>query len=72
VKAEFRTEQRQRRLAARRWYGLSNSRPRMSTDPYHWVQSPYWASNNSAYPYRWQGVGYPWYYVWPQRVISLY
>jgi len=67
AKAEFQTEQRQRRLAARRWFGFSNARPRMSSDPYHWNQSPCWASNNYAFPYLWQGVGGPYYVVQPHH-----
>ncbi|MBN2578808.1 MAG: hypothetical protein JXB10_07440 [Pirellulales bacterium] len=59
--------QRQRRLAAMRWFGISNSRPRWSADVYNWDQSPGWASNNPAYPYRWQAVGQPWYLAQPPR-----
>ena len=33
--AELRGQQRQQRLAAMQWYGLSNSRPRASSDPFH-------------------------------------
>jgi len=42
AKAEFRADQRQRRLAAMQWFGLSNSRPHACTDPYHGDWSPGW------------------------------
>jgi len=58
--AEFRAEQRRNRLASLKWFGFSNSRPRASSDPYHNDYSPYWAGNNSHYPFRWQGAGGPW------------
>ena len=54
--AEQRAEQRQQRLAAMQWYGLSNARPRASSDPIHTDYSPGWASNNAYYPYRWCGA----------------
>ena len=56
-KAEFRTAQRQRRLAARRWFGFSNIRPTASPDPYNGDYSPHWASNNYFNPFQWNGVG---------------
>jgi hypothetical protein len=55
--AEMRAEQRQRRLAAMQWFGLSNSRPRASSDPFHSDYSPGWVSNNYYCPYRWNGAG---------------
>jgi len=58
--AEFRAQQRRHRLAALKWFGFSNSRPRASSDPLHNDYSPYWAGNNAHYPYRWQGTGSPW------------
>ncbi len=56
-KAEFRTAQRMRRIAAQRWFGINNLRPMASPIPY-WggAASPYWASN-SRDPYRWMGTG---------------
>ena len=59
-KAEFRAAQRERRLASRRWFGLSNQRPQAFSDPYHGDYSPRWTSNNAAYPFRWSGEGRPW------------
>jgi len=71
--AEFRAEQRQRRLAAMQWFGFSNSRPRASVDPYNGDYSPGWSSNNSSYPYRWGGVGPTWYVARPEHAaVSTY
>jgi hypothetical protein len=55
-KAEFRSQQRQGRLASRQWFGLSNTRPRATTDPYDSDYSPSWTSNTSFYPYRWSAT----------------
>ena len=59
-RAEFRATQRQNRIAAMKWFGLSNSRPHASPDPWNGDYSPGWSSNNSAYPFQWSGVGGPW------------
>jgi len=56
-RAEIRAEQRRKRLAARRWFGLSNVRPMAGSDPYHGDFSPRWSSNNSRYPFQWNGIG---------------
>jgi hypothetical protein len=58
--AEFRADQRQRRIAALKWFGYSNQRPRVACDPIHGDYAPHWTSNNDWYPDRWSGVGYPW------------
>lgn len=42
--AEVRAAQRQNRLAALRWFGFSNSRPRSGTDPVHGSYAPRWVS----------------------------
>lgn len=63
-KAEFQADQRARRVAAMRWFGLSNSRPYAFSDPYHSDYSPRWTSNNYWYPDRWSGTGRPWVVVW--------
>lgn len=55
-KAEFRSVQRQDRMAARKWFGFSNLRPVAGSDPIHGDYSPGWTSNNRQYPYRWSGV----------------
>ena len=65
--AEFRATQRQRRLAAMQWFGFSNSRPSVSSDPFNGDWSPGWSSNNSSYPFRWNGVGPTWYVARPER-----
>jgi hypothetical protein len=64
--AEFRADQRHRRLASMQWFGLSNSRPQACPDPFHADWSPGWKSNNLAYPYRWNGVGTTWYVARPE------
>jgi hypothetical protein len=57
-KAEERASHRQDRLAARRWFGLSNARPTASPVPVMGTYSPFWAGQNSD-PNRWDGVGSP-------------
>jgi hypothetical protein len=57
--AEFRADQRMRRLAAMRWFGFSNTRPQASVDPQDSDYSPRWTSNDGVYPERWSGVGHP-------------
>jgi hypothetical protein len=55
-----RFEQRTRRLESQRWFGISNTRPTASVDPYDGDYSPGWVSNYLFYPYRWVGGGEPW------------
>jgi len=55
--AEFRAEQRQRRLESMKWFGFSNSRPTANSDPFHGDYSPGWVSNPGYYPSRWNGIG---------------
>jgi hypothetical protein len=55
--AEYRSVQRQHRIASMKWFGFSNSRPRASSDPFHGDYSPSWVSNPGYYPSRWNGVG---------------
>jgi hypothetical protein len=57
--AESRGDQRRNRLASLKWFGFSNTRPRASSDPWHGDYSPHWTGNNSHYPNRWQGSGWP-------------
>jgi hypothetical protein len=59
AKAEFRDEERQRRLESMKWFGFSNSRPRASSDPFHNDYSPGWVACPSYYPGRWNGVTRP-------------
>lgn len=55
-KAEFRRNQRQRRIAAMKWFGLSNSRPVANPTPVTSSYSPGWTSN-TYWPYQWSGQG---------------
>lgn len=55
-KAEFKTAQRMRRLAAQKWYGMSAARPMASPTPFTGTYSPYWAAN-SANPFAWRARG---------------
>lgn len=64
-KAEFQAMQRDRRLAAQRWFGYSNQRPQASCDPMHSEYSAHWTGNNPAYPQRWQGASPAWIAVRP-------
>jgi hypothetical protein len=57
ARAEYRADQRERRLEAMRWFGMSNSRPRANSDPYHSDYSPAWSASPGYYPWRWNGVG---------------
>lgn len=52
-KAEFRASQRQRRLTAMKWFGLSNTRPIASADAIHSDYSPAWTSNQANHPMLW-------------------
>lgn len=54
-KAEFRAAQRQRRIAAMKWFGLSNSRPVANPTPFTSQYSPGWVSNTHS-PYQWSGT----------------
>jgi hypothetical protein len=65
ARAEYRTDQRQRRLESMRWFGMSNSRPRACSDPFHSDYSPGWVANPGYYPWRWNGVGPTGVYVCP-------
>ena len=56
-KAEYRSAGRQRRLAALKWFGMSNQRPRAGVDPQHNDYFPSWTGNNRQYPFRWMGRG---------------
>ena len=58
--AVARAEQRTRRLESQRWFGISNSRPTASVDPYDGDYSPGWVSNYPFFPFRWVGSGEPW------------
>ena len=55
-KAEERAAQRTHRIAARKWFGLSNSRPSAGPIPVMGTYSPFWSGNDSD-PNRWNGIG---------------
>jgi hypothetical protein len=44
-RAEQRADQRRERLASREWYGVSNTRPMVSTSPQYMPYSTFWGSN---------------------------
>lgn len=72
-KAEFRADQRLRRMAALKWFGFSNQRPKAGTDPYDSDYSPSWTGNNNNYPFRWYGLGAPQVTVYPEiRATRVY
>lgn len=61
--AEVRAAQRQARIAARKWYGMSNSRPYCSPDPFNGDYSPHWSNGSPNYPNRWSWTPRPWFVV---------
>ena len=46
-KAEYRTRQRELRMAAQRWYGYSKARPTVNPTPFGSVYSPSWTRISS-------------------------
>lgn len=56
-KAEYRAAQRQRRIAAREWFGYSNSRPAVNSDPWMAGYSARWSANSAMRPDQWIGNG---------------
>ena len=58
-KAEYRTAERLRRMAALKWYGFSNGRPTAGVDPIHGDYGPHWTSGNVCEPFRWSAGGAP-------------
>lgn len=44
-KAELKTAQRNQRLAAQKWFGISNARPMASAQPFMDLYSPRWVGN---------------------------
>jgi hypothetical protein len=57
-KAEFVSQQRAARVAAMKWYGMSNSRPVASTTPSMGVYSPAWVGNGGD-RFDWIGLNSP-------------
>jgi hypothetical protein len=64
-KAEFETEQRMRRMAAREWFGIDNSRPIANPTPHiGGSYSPMWTGGGRN-PYHWAGRSHGATYVVP-------
>jgi hypothetical protein len=59
AQAEFRARQRQLRIESMKWFGMSNSRPRVNGDPLHGDYSASWVATPGYYPMRWNGVSRP-------------
>jgi hypothetical protein len=57
-KAEQVSEQRAARIAAMKWYGMSNARPAAAATPWMGVYSPAWVGNGYD-RYDWVGLGSP-------------
>jgi hypothetical protein len=57
-RAELRATQRRERIASMEWFGLSNSRPSVSSSPMYGGYSPYWGSNSYDI-FRWRAVPAP-------------
>jgi hypothetical protein len=52
-KAELKTAQRNQRLAAQKWFGVSNARPMASAQPFMDLYSPRWIGNGyNAFDWR--------------------
>jgi hypothetical protein len=62
-KAQTRAYQRQERLAAMSWYGMSNSRPTAAPTPFTSLYSPVWQMPGGR-PYAWYPRGWPTYVVY--------
>ena len=69
-KAEYRSAQRQARMAALKWFGFSNQRPTAGVDPYHGDYSPSWTGGNYNYPFHWSGYGAPSVTVYPATPLT--
>lgn len=57
AKAAARAAARRQRIAARKWYGMSNARPVVNTTPFFGDYSPRWVGH-TQYPDRWTGYDY--------------
>lgn len=53
MRAEAEAAERTRRIEAMHWYGMSNQRPRVGTDPYNSDYAPHWVSGDNLNPNRW-------------------
>lgn len=54
-KAELKTAQRNQRLAAQKWFGVSNARPMASAQPFMDLYSPRWIGNG-YHAFDWVGA----------------
>jgi hypothetical protein len=54
-KAEIKTAQRMQRMAAQKWFGVSNARPSASAQPFMDMYSPRWIGNGYN-AFDWAGV----------------
>ncbi|MGE0610070.1 MAG: hypothetical protein AB7O62_23465 [Pirellulales bacterium] len=57
-KAEFKADQRLRRIESLKWFGYSNARPTTTPDFQFGPASPQWSSN-SGNPMLWRGISRP-------------
>jgi len=60
--AYARGQQRQLRMASMAWYGMSNSRPTVSTTPFTTIYSPVWQMPGGR-PFAWNYSSWPSTYV---------
>jgi hypothetical protein len=59
AQADLRARQRQLRIESMKWFGFSNSRPRVNSDPFNGDYSASWVATPGYYPSRWNGVSQP-------------
>jgi hypothetical protein len=57
-KAEARSAARDSRIAAMKWYGMSNARPQANPVPFMGTYSPAWVGSGGD-RYDWLGIGWP-------------
>ncbi|MEX0611178.1 MAG: hypothetical protein WD738_00495 [Pirellulales bacterium] len=62
-KAQTRSYQRQSRLAALNWYGMSNGRPTAAPTPFTSLYSPVWQMPGGR-PFAWHARNWPAYVVY--------
>ncbi len=61
-KSQIAAAQRMSRLAAIRWYGMSNERPTATATPFSGVYSPAWQMPGGR-PFAWYGASRPTYII---------
>ena len=67
--AELRAAERAHRIASMQWYGMSNSRPRASNDPFNNDYGPSWTSGNRFTPNRWDANIHSTVVIFPRESI---